>query len=198
MLARPHHRDETSATTWALGPNTSAHHPMFWGDGPHMAASPAQCDHETGDAMPVRWKRRGGPSSHAPIRAERPTPDSHALPPSRDETVRPRDRAGRRPLQQRPLNRETLNDRLAPPTIPPPTTHHPEHPIERGNHDSQTHPEANNARINDAFHREAYRATAGTTTTRKPPFGAHATRVVERAGKRNAVTETHFRSDLSR
>ena len=40
----------------------------------------------------------------------------------RDETVRPRDRARSRTLQDRPLNRETLSDRLTPLTIPQQTT----------------------------------------------------------------------------
>lgn len=38
--------------------------------------------------MPVLRKRRGGrPGSHLPIRAERPTLDSHTLPPNRNETI---------------------------------------------------------------------------------------------------------------
>ena len=146
--------------------------------------------------MPV--KEGGRPSSHVPIRAERSTPDSHALPLGRDETVRPRDRARSRPLRQRPLNRETLNDRLAPPTIPQQTTNHPEQPIERGEQNGEAHSEDDNARVDDEpLHHEAHRARASMTTTRKPMPGPYATRVVERARERDTVAERHFQSNLS-
>lgn len=73
-----------------------------------MVVSSAPCDHETEDAMPVLRKRLGG-SSQVPIRAEGPAIHGQPLPcsgrptregvrrsrngpPSRDETVRPRDR----------------------------------------------------------------------------------------------------------
>lgn len=151
-----------------------------------MAASSVPYDHETEDAMPVRWKRRGG-SSHAPIRAERPTLDSHTLPLGRDETI-----------GDRPLGRDTLSDRLTLLPVSQQTTNHPEHTVERGDHDSQTNPEENDARVDDEpFHHEAHRARASVTTTRKPVPGPHATRVVERPGKWNTVAKTHFQSDLS-
>ena len=140
----------------------------------------------------------GRPSSHAPIRAERPTLDSHALPPGRNETVRPRDRARSRPLRQRPLNRETPGNRPAPLTPPQQTTDHPEQPIERDNHNSQTNPEENDARVDDEpFHHEAHGTSVSVTTTRKPAPGPYTTRVVERARERNTVAERHFQSDLS-
>lgn len=149
--------------------------------------------------MPVLRKRRGGGNSHTPIRAKRSTLDSHTLPLGRDETVRPRDKARSRPLRQRPLNRETLNDRPAPPAIPQRTTDHPEQPIERGKHDSQTSPEDGDARIDDEpLHHEAHGTSASVTTTREPVLGAHAARVVERARKRDAVAESHFQLNLSR
>lgn len=72
----------------------------------------------------TRTPRSGRPNSHVLIRAKRSTLDSRALPLSRNETigyrpsrplnrnetVRPRDRARKRPLRQRPPNRETLSD----------------------------------------------------------------------------------------
>lgn len=150
--------------------------------------------------MPVlREETRGGhPSSHVPIRAERPTTDSHALPLSRDETIRPRNKARSRTLRQRPLNRETLSDRLAPPAPPQRTTDHPEQSVERSEQESQTGPEECDARVDDEpLHREVEEAGAGVTTTRKPMLRAHTTRVVERAQKRDMVTKTHFRSNFS-
>lgn len=156
--------------------------------------------------------RSGRPSSHVSIRAERSTPDSRTpplgrnetiryrpnRPLSRNETIRPRDRAQNRTLRDGPLNRETLSDRLAPLAIPQRTTDRPEQTVERGEHDSQTSPEDDDARVDDEpFHHEADRAKAGMTTTRKPAAGPHATRVVERARERNTVAKTHFQSDLS-
>ena len=135
-----------------------------------------------------------------PVRRKRPSKLRGADPPlwsastgarrggvrrSRDETI------GHGP--NRPLNREALTL----PTIPPPTADHPEHTIERGNHNSQTRPEANDARIDDALHDEAHEAGTSTTTTVNPVLRAHAARVIERARKRNTITKTHFRSDLS-
>nr|DAM57411.1 MAG TPA: hypothetical protein [Caudoviricetes sp.] len=151
-------------------------------------------------------------SSHVPIRAKRSTLDSHTLPLSRNKTVggrpnrllgrnkaiRPRDRARSRPLRQRPPNRKTPNNRPAPLTPPQQTADHPEHTIERSKHNSQTNTEENNTRIDDApLHHEAHGTSASATTTRKPMPGHHATRVIERARKRNTVAESHFRSDLS-
>lgn len=160
--------------------------------------SSVPCDHETEDAMPVLRKRQGGGSSHIPIRAEQSTPHSHALPPSRNETVRPQDKARSRPLRQRPLNRETLSDRLTPPTAPQRTTNHPEQSVERSKRDGETNPEDGDTRIDDEpLHHEADRARASMTTTRKPAPGPHATRVVERAGERDAIVESHFQSNLS-
>ena len=121
---------------------------------------------------------------------------------SRNKTIRPRPVTRCRTLRQRPLNRKTRDDRLSDrpilPTISLPTAHHPEHTIERGNHDSQTSPEKDDSRVDDEpFHNEAHRAAAGMTTTRNPPFRAHATRVVERARKRNTITKPHFQFNLS-
>lgn len=147
---------------------------------------------------PTEETRSGHPDSHAPIRAERSTPNSHTPPLGRNETVRPQDRARSRPPQQRPLNRETLSNRPTLLTPPQRTTDHPEQPIERGDHDSQTNPEDGGARIDDEpFHHEAHGASAGVTTTRKPALRAYTARVVERARKRNTVAKTHFQSDLS-
>lgn len=110
-------------------------------------------------------------------------------PPSRNETIRPRNGARNRTLQPRPLNRETLGARPTPLTIPYPAADRPEHTIERGNHDSQTGPEENDTRVNnEPFHNEAHRATAGATTMRKPVLRTHAARVIERPRKRNTVT----------
>lgn len=158
--------------------------------------------------MPVLRKRRErGVSSHVPIRAKRSALYSRThppgrdetigyrlnRPPGRDETIRPQDRARSRPLRQRPLNRETLNDRLTPLTIPQQTTNHPEQPIERSKHDSQTNPEENDARIDDEpLHHEAHGTSASVTTTRKPMLRAHTARVVERARERDTVAESHF------
>lgn len=88
---------------------------------------------------------------------------------------------------------DTAGDRPAPPTAPQRTTDHPEHTVERGNHDSQTNTEANDARIDDEpLHHEAHGARAGVTTAGKPVLGAHATRVVERTRERDAIAERHF------
>lgn len=87
-------------------------------------------------------------------------------------------------------------------------THPPPHAItrrgtrcqskERGDHDSQTSPEENDARIDDEqLHHEAHKTSASATTTRKPMPGPYAARVVERARERDAITETHFQSNLS-
>ena len=125
-------------------------------------------------------------------------PDSRALPLGQNKTVRPRDRARSRTLRQKPPNREALSDRPAPLTVPQRATDHPEHTIERGNHDSQTSPETNDARVDDEpLHHEAHDARTTVTTTREPTLRAHTARVIERAGKQNTVAETHFRSDLS-
>lgn len=138
---------------------------------------------------PMKETRSGHPSSHTPIRTERSTPNSRTPPLGRNETIWSWDR---------PLNRETLNDRLTPLTPPQRTTDHPNQPIERGDHDSQTSPEDGDARINDEpFHHEAHGASASVTTTRKPVLRAYTARVIERPGKRDTVAETHFKSDLS-
>ena len=118
---------------------------------------------------------------------------------SRNKTIQPRDRARNRTRRPRPLNGCTLDDRPTPLTVPHPAADHPEHAIERGKQESQTSPEKDDARVDDEpLHNEAHKAAAGTTTTRKTPPRTHTTRIVERARKRNAITETHFRSDLSR
>ena len=151
----------------------------------------------------LRAPRGRHPSSHVPIRAKRSTPGSRAPPRSRNETIGdrlnpPLNRNKTIRSQDRPLNRKTLSDRLAPLPIPQRTTNHPEQPIERSKHDSQTRPEDSNARIdNKPLHHEAHGTSARVTTMRKPVPGAHATRVVERTRKRNTVAKTHFQSDLS-
>lgn len=160
----------------------------------------------------LRALRNGRPNSHVLIRAERSAFYSRALPlglnktigyrpnrpPSRNETIRPRDRAWSRPLRQGPLNRETLSDRLTPLAIPQRTTNHPEQPIERSKHDSQTRPKDSDTRIDDEpLHHEADRTSASVTITRRPMLGPHATRVVERARERDAIAKTHFQSNLS-
>ena len=148
------------------------------------------------DTSPTEETRES--SSHVPIRAERSTPSSHALPPDRDETIRPRYMAWSRPLRQRPLNRETLSDRPALLPVPQRATNRPEQPIERGEQKGEARPEENDARVDDEpLHREVADARAGVTTTREPVLGAHAARVVEGARERDAVAESHFRSDLS-
>ena len=70
MLARQHHQGETSATLPGLVPDTSAHHPRTPGDGPHMVASSAPCDHETEDAMPALRKKRGAGAPAHTYRSE--------------------------------------------------------------------------------------------------------------------------------
>lgn len=123
----------------------------------------------------LRAARSGRPSSHVPIRAERLTPDSHALPLGRNETVQP-----------------------ALPAVPQRTTDHPEQPVERSNQDSQTSHEDGDARVdNEPFHHEAHGASASVTTTRKPVLRAYTARPIEWAGERNTVAKTHFQSDLS-
>lgn len=117
---------------------------------------------------------------------------------SRNETVRPRDRAQSRTLRDRPLNRKTLNDRLAPPTIPQRAADHPEQPIERNKQNGEADPENGDARVDDEpLHHEADRTRASMTTMRKPARGPHTTRVVEQDKKRDAVAETHFKSNFS-
>ena len=129
--------------------------------------------------------RNGRLSSHLPIRAKRPAPDSRTLPLSRNKTVRPRPGAWSR----------TLSDR---PTLPQRATDHPEQSAERGEHDSQTSPEDGDARVDDEpLHREVEEAGAGVTTARDPALGAHTTRVIERARERNAIAKPHFQSNLS-
>ena len=207
MLACPPYRGETSATLGGIG---SRHrHPLTtYG----RVLRPVRSRDGGRNASPTEKTRSGRPSSHTPIRAERSTLDSHTLPPSRDEavgdglngppsrdeTVRPRDRAQSRPPRERPLNRETLSDR---PTLPTPsqrTTNPPEPPVERGEQDSEARPEDGDARVDDEpFHREADRARASMTTTRKPVPGPYTARVIERPGKWNTVAKTHFQSNLS-
>ena len=185
--------------------------------GSHMVVSATPCNHETADTMPARRKPSepqgaGAPPRSAPRNARREgvRRNRNTLParnktigdrlnrtPSRNETIRPRNRVLSRTLRQRLPNRWARGDRLALPAAPQRAAHHPEHAIERGNHDGQTGPEQNNARIDNQLHYEAHGAGARTTTARKPALGAHSTRVVERTRKRNTVTETHFRSNLS-
>ena len=142
--------------------------------------------------------RSGHPSSHTPIRAEHPTPGSRTPPLGRNEAVRPRGGAWSRTLQDRPLNRKTLSNRPTLPTVPQRTTDHPKQTVERSDQESQTDPEECDARVDDEpLHREVEEAGAGVTTTRKPMLRAHATRVIERPGKRNTVAKTHFQSNLS-
>ena len=153
----------------------------------------------------------GRPNSHVPIRTKRAALDSYTLPLgrnetieyrlnrplSRDEAVRPRDGAWGRPLRRRPLNRDTLNN-LALLTVPQRATDYPEQPVERSDQESQTGHEECDARVdNEPFHREVEEAAAATATTRGPVLGAHAARVVEGPGERDAITKTHFRSNLS-
>ena len=200
MLACPHHRCETCTTIWGVGSRHFSPSPperramgRIWPHHPSMR--PRDGGH---DASPTGKTRGRHPSSHVPVRAERPTLDSHTLPLSRNETVRPRDRAQSRPLRQRPLNGKTLSDRLTPLTVPQRTTNPPEHPVERSKHNSQTNTEENDTRIDDEpLHHEAHGTSASVTTTRKPAPGPHATRVVERPRKWNTVAETHFQSNLS-
>lgn len=188
MLACPPHQGETSATIWGVGSRHITPSPdILKSDGGHTVASSIPCDHETEDAMPVLRKRRGaGTPAHTP-------------PLGRNETVRPRNRVQSRPLRQRPLNGGTLSDRPAPLAIPQQTADHPEHPVERGKHDSQTCPENDDTRVDDKpFHHEAHGARASATTARKPALRAHTTRLVERARERDTVAKTHFQSNLSR
>lgn len=160
-----------------------------------MAASSVPCDHGTENATPVPRKKRGS-SSHALIRAGRPNLGSQPLPLSRNEAVG--DRLNQ-PLQPRQLNREALSDRLTPLAIPQRAANHPEHTVERGDHDSQTNPEDGDTRVDDEpFHHEAHGTSASVTTTRKPALRAHTARAVERARKRDTVAETHFQSNLPR
>ena len=155
--------------------------------------------------MPVRWKRlsepRGArhPSSHVPIRAEQYTLDSRALPLSRNETIGGRPNGPlSRPLRQRTPNGKAPSGRPTLPTIPQQTADHPEHTVERGEHDSRTSPEKDDAGIDDEpLHHEAHRARTAATTTGEPALRAHTARVVERTRKRDTVAETHFQSDLS-
>lgn len=135
---------------------------------------------------------RGG-SSHVPIRAQRSTLDNHTLPPSQDETIRPRDG-----VRDRPLNRETLSDRLAPLAIPQQATNHPEQPVERGEQNGEARPEDDDARPDDEpLHHETDRARASMTTMRKSMLGAHTARAVKRTRKRNTAAKSHFQCDLS-
>ena len=146
----------------------------------------------------LRTPRNGRPNSRLLMRAERSTLDGRALPLSRNETVRPRDRARKQPPWQRSLNRETLSDRLAPLPVLQRTAHHPEQTIERNEQDSEACPEDNDARIDDEpFHHEAHETSASATTTREPAPGPHAARVIERARKRDTIAERHFQSNLS-
>lgn len=143
-------------------------------------------------------KRSGHPSSHIPTRAKPSTLDSRTLPLRRDETIRPRPGEWSRPLRERLLNRETLSDQPTPLTVSQRTADQPEQPVERSDHDSRAGPEDGDTRVDDEpFHHETHETSASVTTTRKPMLGAHTARVVERARKRDAITETHFRSDLS-
>ena len=216
MLARPPHRGETPITVWCVEvrtrqPITPKHRERRMDGGAHTITSSLPCDHETEDATPVR---QSSLSARRPTRRnvrhgrDRPVSRNKTIreglnrPPIRNETIRPRDRdrTHSRPLQPTPPNRETLAGQLALPTIPQQTADHPEHAIERGNHDSQTSTEKDEARVDDEpLHRDVEDSRAGTraTTTRGPVLGAHAARVVERTRKRNTVTKTHFRSDLS-
>ena len=174
MLARPPHPGETSATIWGV-------------DSRHVSPSPPE-HRTTGHIRPhppshaiIRRRmrcqsRRERPSSRIPIRAKRSTLDSHTL----------------------PLNGEALSDRLALLPVPKRTADHPEQPVERGEQDGETGPEENDARVDDEqLHRELAESRAATTTAREPVLGAHATRVIERARKRDAIAESHFQSNLS-
>lgn len=199
MLACPPYQGETSATIWGVGsrhvtPSPPEHRVM----GRIWPCPPPRDRTRRRTRCQSYGKDERGANSHTPIRAERSTPNSQALLPGRNKTIRPRDRVRSRTLQDRPLNMKTLGNRPTPLTVPHPTADHPEHAIKRGNHDSQTSPEKNDARVDDEpFHHEAHRATASTTTTREPIPRAHATRIVERARKRDTVAETHFQSNLS-
>lgn len=165
------------------------------------------------DASPTEETRGAGAPAHTyrsepngphpaagrpPLGRNKTIGDRPNRPLSQNGTVRPRDRARNRTLRDRPLNRETLSDRLAPLTIPQQTANRPEQPIERSKHDSQTGPKDSNARVDDeSLHHEAHGASASVTTTKKPMLRTHATRVIERARKRDAIAERHFQSNLS-
>ena len=209
MVARPPPGGETSATLQCVGPDTSAYHPRTprKADGSERIRTHPPPHTIMKQRMRCQPNRRNHSSSeeHAPHprstsknAKRRDARRSQCRPPSRNKTIRHRDRAHTRALRQRPLNRETRDAQLEPLTAPQPAADHPERTIEQGNHDSQTSPEENNTRVNDEpFHNEAHRVGTRTTTTRKPMLGAHATRVIERAGKWNMVTKTHLRSNLS-
>ena len=183
-----------------------------------MTASAVPYDHETANAIPIPQKKPSKPrgtntplqSTSTNTRRRNTLPDRNKTtgerqnrPPIQNKTIQPRDRAPSRRLRQRPLNRETRGDRSSnrptPITVSHPATHHPKHTIERDGHNSKTDPEKDDARVdNEPFHNEAHRAAArATTTTRGPALRTYTPRVVERTRKRNTVTKTHFRSDLS-
>ena len=176
----PHRRGEMPITLRGVGSRHTSPSPQNigrWAAYGHVLR-PAQSRNGGHGASP----RHGRPSSHLPIRAKRSAPDSRTLPLNRNETIRPRPGARSWPLRQRTPNGCTLSNRLAPLTVPQRTADHPEHTVERGERDSRTNPEKDDARIdNEPFHHEA-----------------HTARAVERTRKRNTIAKTHFQSDLLR
>lgn len=56
---------------------------------------------------------------------------------------------------------------------------------------------ARQKRLSELLHNETHRAGTRTTTTRNPVLGAHTTRVIEGARKRNTIAKTHLQSNLS-
>ena len=173
----------------------SASSPQNSGDEPHTVTSAAPYNHETADAMPARRKRSSklretAATSRSTSRNARGknVRRGQDRPPSRNKTIKPRDRARSRALQQRPLNKETRGNRLTLPTVPQRTADHPEQTAERGNHDRQTSHEDSDAWVDDEpLHREIEETRARTTTTRNPVLEAHTARVAERARKRNTI-----------
>ncbi len=166
-------------------------------DGLNSRAPTLACPPHQGETSATIWSvgsRHVNPphprtSSDGPHMAVSSAPYDHET-----EDTRGGRHSSHAPIQ---AERSTSGSHTLPP-VPQRTTNHPEQPIERGKHDSQTRPEDGDARVDDEpLHREADRARASVTTTRKPAPGTHATRVVERARERDAIAESHFQSNLS-
>lgn len=200
MLACLPHLGETSATLRCVGGAYGRTRRPVRSRDDGYNASPTE--------KTLRASRSGPPSRSAPRNARRmgvrrpldrdtllgrdkAVGDRPVRTPIRNKTIRPRNRIRSRTPQPRPLNRKTLSNRLTSPTIPLPATHRPERAVERGDHDSQTGHEKDDARVDDEpLHSEVEEAGTGTrttTTARKPMLRAHTTRVVERTRKRNTV-----------
>lgn len=143
--ACPPYHGETSTTVRSVGSrHVTPSPPRTSGDRPHTVASAVPCDHETADATPVQERTpqltRTDPSRTAPLDWNEAVGGRLNRRPSRNKTIRPRDRTPCRTLQPRQLNRETLSDRLAPLTVPQRTAHYPEQTIERSDHDGRPAP----------------------------------------------------------